>query len=118
MPEKMNANQLQEGLQTKLLGRNIIFFREIDSTNKWAKDLAIDGAQEGTVVIAETQTKGKGRMDRRWLSPKGGLWFSIILRPTLRPSETVKLNFVAGLAIVKVLQSIHHYIIWPFCFCL
>ncbi|MGD8566353.1 MAG: biotin--[acetyl-CoA-carboxylase] ligase [Candidatus Bathyarchaeota archaeon] len=101
----MKVNQLQEGLKTKLLGRNIIFFHEIDSTNKWAKDFAIDGAQEGTVIIAETQIKGKGRMDRRWFSPKGGLWFSLILKPKLRPSETVKLNFVAGLAVVKVLQE-------------
>ena len=105
MSAKIRVNQLQDGLRTKRLGRRILFSREIDSTNEWAKELAMNGAYEGTVVIVETQTAGRGRLGREWVSPTGGLWFSLILRPKLRPSEAVKLTFVAGLAVVKALRE-------------
>lgn len=105
MSAKLNVNQLQNGLRTRRFGRSILFSREVDSTNKWAKELAIYGASEGTVAIAETQTKGRGRLDREWFSPTGGLWFSLILRPNLSPTEAVKLTLVAGLAVAKVLRE-------------
>lgn len=105
MSAKIRVNQLQDGLDTKRLGRSILFSREIGSTNEWAKELAMNGAHEGTVVIVETQTAGRGRLCREWFSPSGGLWFSIIFRPKLRPSEAIKLTFVAGLAVVKVLRE-------------
>lgn len=105
MSAKLNVNQLQDGLRTRRFGRNILFSREVDSTNKWAKKLAIYGAGEGTVTIAETQMKGRGRLDREWISPTGGLWFSLILRPKLSPTEAIKLTFVAGLAVAKVLRE-------------
>ncbi|MDI6905460.1 MAG: biotin--[acetyl-CoA-carboxylase] ligase [Candidatus Bathyarchaeia archaeon] len=105
MPAKIKVGRLQDGLRTKRLGRSILFSREINSTNEWAKELAMYGAREGTVAIAETQTRGRGRLDREWISPTGGLWFSLILRPKLRPTETVKLTFVAGLAVAKVLSE-------------
>jgi len=106
MSAKLNVNQLQNGLCTRRFGRSILFSREVDSTNKWAKELATYGADEGTVVITETQTKGRGRLDREWISPTGGLWFSLILRPKLSLTEAVKLTFVAGLAVAKVLREI------------
>jgi len=102
---KIKIDRLQEDLHTKRLGRSILFSREVDSTNEWAKESAMYGAQEGTVVIAETQTKGRGRLGREWISPTGGLWFSLILRPRLCPAEGVKLTFVAGLAVAKVLRE-------------
>ena len=105
MSRKIRVNRLQAGLRTKHLGRSILFSREVDSTNEWAKELAMYGACEGTVVIAETQTRGRGRLGREWVSPTGGLWFSMILRPKFRPSEAVKLTFVAGLAVAKVLRE-------------
>ena len=105
MSAKLNVNQLQNGLCTRRFGRSILFSREVDSTNKWAKELATYGADEGTVAIAETQTKGRGRLDREWISPTGGLWFSLILRPKLNPTEAVKLTLVAGLAVAKVLRE-------------
>jgi BirA family biotin operon repressor/biotin-[acetyl-CoA-carboxylase] ligase len=106
VPTKIKAGQLQDDLRTKRFGRSILFSHEIGSTNKWAKELAMYGAQEGTVVIVETQTEGRGRLDREWVSPTGGLWFSLILRPRLGPAEAVKLTFVAGLAVAKVLREI------------
>jgi BirA family biotin operon repressor/biotin-[acetyl-CoA-carboxylase] ligase len=105
MLRKLSVNQLQDGLRTRRFGRSILFSREVDSTNKWAKELATYGACEGTVAIAETQMKGRGRLDREWFSPTGGLWFSLILRPNLSPTEAVRLTFVAGLAVAKVLRE-------------
>jgi len=102
---KIRVSRLQDGLRTKCLGRSILFSQIVDSTNDWAKELAMYGAYEGTVVIAETQTNGRGRLGREWVSPSGGLWFSLILRPKLHPIEAVKLTFVAGLAVAKVLRE-------------
>ena len=98
-------DRLQEGLGTKRLGRNILFSCSVGSTNEWAKELALLGAAEGTVTIAETQTAGHGRLGREWLSPEGGLWFSVVLKPKLRASQAVGLVFVAGLAVAEVLRE-------------
>jgi BirA family biotin operon repressor/biotin-[acetyl-CoA-carboxylase] ligase len=102
-----NVDRLKEGLRTKWVGRKIFFRHSVDSTNNWAKELAKLGADEGTVAVAETQTAGRGRLERRWFSPKGGLWFSVVLRPKLETSETVKLVFVAGLAVAYVLRELY-----------
>jgi len=113
---KLNVDRLQEGLRTKCFGRNIVFLREVGSTNDFAKELAGYGAVEGTVVVAETQTCGRGRLGREWVSPKGGLWFSIILRPELKPAEAVRLVFVAGLAVAQVLHETYGLSVetkWP-----
>jgi len=104
---KIRVDRLQEGLRTKRLGHSVLFSREVGSTNDLAKELAKHSAEEGTVVIAETQTAGRGRLGREWLSPSGGLWFSVILRPKLRPAEAVKLTFVAGLAVAEVLREMY-----------
>ena len=101
----MNVNRLQEGLRTKRFGKRIVFLREIGSTNDYAKELANYGADEGTVVIAEKQTAGRGRLRREWISPKGGLYFSVVLRPKLGAVDAVKLVFVAGLAVAQVLRE-------------
>lgn len=103
----MNVNRLQEGLRTKRFGKRIVFLWKIGSTNDYAKELASYGAEEGTVVIAETQTAGRGRLGRRWISPNGGLYLSIILRPKISVVETVKLVFVASLAVAKTLNELY-----------
>jgi BirA family biotin operon repressor/biotin-[acetyl-CoA-carboxylase] ligase len=107
MSAKINVDKLQEGLHTKQFGKWIVFLREVGSTNDYAKELANYGAPEGTVVIAETQKAGRGRLGREWVSPKGGLYFSIVLRPKLIASEAVGLVFVAGLAVAKVLNEVY-----------
>jgi BirA family biotin operon repressor/biotin-[acetyl-CoA-carboxylase] ligase len=101
----LNVNKIQDSLCTKYFGRNILSSHRVNSTNKWAQQLAVFGAPEGTVVIAETQTTGRGRLNRKWISPSGGLWFSIILRPKLRPADAVKLTFMTGLAVAKILRE-------------
>ncbi|MEM2368471.1 MAG: biotin--[acetyl-CoA-carboxylase] ligase, partial [Candidatus Bathyarchaeia archaeon] len=107
MPTNIKVEKLQEGLKTRLVGKYIFFAHEVGSTNDWAKELAELGAPEGTVAIAETQTSGRGRLGRKWISPKGGLWFSIILKPKLEPLETVKLVFLAGLAVAETLRELY-----------
>jgi BirA family biotin operon repressor/biotin-[acetyl-CoA-carboxylase] ligase len=112
----MNVDRLQEGLRTRRFGRNILFLREVGSTNDLAKELAGYGADEGMVVVAETQTFGRGRLDREWFSPVGGLWFSVVLRPELKTAEAVRLVFVAGLAVAEVLRELYGLMVetkWP-----
>jgi len=112
----MNPSKLQEELQTRWVGQNIVFSHMTASTSDLAKELAAAGAAEGTVVVAETQTCGHGRLGREWISPVGGLWFSTILRPRVEPSDGGKLVFVAGLAVAKSLRELYNLSVttkWP-----
>lgn len=91
----------------RLFGKNMYHFSAIDSTNSMAKRLAEMGESEGTVVTAEVQTEGRGRGDRKWASPPGGLYLSIILRPELPVESAGGLTLVAGVAVVKVIRSMY-----------
>jgi BirA family biotin operon repressor/biotin-[acetyl-CoA-carboxylase] ligase len=102
---KIRPDKLQEGLCTKRFGRRVLFSREVGSTNEWAKELAKLGAEEGTVAVAATQIAGRGRLGRKWISPEGGLWFSIVLRPKVRVAEAIRPVFVAGLAVAEALYE-------------
>jgi len=80
-------------------GRTIHYYDSVDSTNTVARQLALNGAAEGTAVIAETQTRGRGRLGRAWVSPPfRNLYLSIILRPPLAAAEVAQITLVAGLA--------------------
>ena len=103
-------------LHTKLLGRKIIHFEDIPSTNNEAKRLAIEGAEDGTIVVSEAQGAGKGRLSRGWFSPKGkGIWFSVILRPNFLPQDAPKCTLMAAVAIVRAARKfdIQVGIKWP-----
>jgi biotin-[acetyl-CoA-carboxylase] ligase BirA-like protein len=101
----IKLEKFQVSLCTKRFGRRVFFSREVKSTSDWAKKLAKMGAEEGTVAVAQTQTGGRGRLGREWISPRGGLWFSIVLRPDQKASEAAKLVFVASLAVAEVLHE-------------
>ena len=89
-----------------IIGHEIIYFDKIDSTNKEAKKLADNGAGEGTVLIAEEQTKGRGRLNRSWTSaPYENLLMSIIFRPALPSSKIFLLTMIASVALVKALKK-------------
>ena len=80
--------------------------QEVTSTNAEARSLAVSGAPEGAVVIAESQTAGRGRLGRRWSSPAGrGLLFSVLLRPTLPMSDVHLLTLVVGCAAAQAIES-------------
>lgn len=104
MSPKIKPDKLQENPRTKRFGKKVFFKHKVSSTNEWAKELAKLGAQEGTVAVAETQTAGHGRLNREWISPEGGLWFSIILRPKALASKAIQLVFVVGVAVAEVLR--------------
>jgi len=116
MSTRINVDKLQMDLYTRRFGRRIFFLREADSTIEVAKQLADYGAEEGTVVIAKVQTAGRGRMGREWISPEGGLYFSVILRPKISPAEAVRLVFLFGLAVAQALREMYSLkakIKWP-----
>lgn len=95
--------------------KKIIVFDEIPSTNSEAKKLARKGEEEGTIVIARIQKKGRGRFDRLWESPEGGLYLSIILRPNCPPNKATVLTLVTSLVISKTINSydLSSNIKWP-----
>lgn len=99
------AHEIREGLETRVFGKqDIVYFQETDSTNLRAKSLADRGAPEGTVVIAESQTEGRGRRGRTWFSPAGeGIYVSVILRPALSPNEASRLTLLAAVAAAETL---------------
>lgn len=95
--------------------KKIIVFNEIQSTNSKAKELARKDEEEGTIVIARIQKKGRGRYDRLWESPEGGLYLSIILRPDCPPNKATLLTLVTSLVVSKTINSynLSSDIKWP-----
>ncbi len=102
-PETAIPGEIKQGLTTRSVGKQIHFFARIDSTNIAARKLAELGAKEGTVVIAGSQSKGKGRMGRLWQSPPGNLHTSIILRPQIPPTSAPQVTLMAAVATAKVI---------------
>ncbi|MGB5884334.1 MAG: biotin--[acetyl-CoA-carboxylase] ligase [Desulfobulbales bacterium] len=89
-----------------MVTRNIIRLDVTDSTNSVALEVGRQGAAPGTVIVAETQTGGRGRLNRSWLSLPGmGLYFTIILRPRLAPDQLPKVTLAAGLAVCKAVET-------------
>ena len=107
-PDVLHADDLLARLgKTKVIGRDIRVFEQTTSTNDVVEKLARDGVKEGVVVFAESQTKGRGRLGRVWTSPtRKGLWFSILLRPNLRPQETTQLTVAAAAAVWRAIHSV------------
>jgi BirA family biotin operon repressor/biotin-[acetyl-CoA-carboxylase] ligase len=106
-PDALLADDLLARLgKTRVIGRDIQVFEQTTSTNDVIERLARDGVREGVVVFAESQTKGRGRLGRKWISPaRKGLWFSILLRPNLRPQETTQLTVASATALRRALVS-------------
>ena len=106
-PDLLHADDLASRLgKTAVIGRDIRVFQETSSTNDVIERLARDGIKEGTVVFAESQTKGRGRLGRKWLSPPNkGLWFSILLRPALRPQDATQLTVASATAVRRAIQK-------------
>lgn len=105
VPDSLLPELVQAGLATDILGKDIRHFMKLESTNDYAKTIARD-ATEGTVVVAEVQKKGRGRKGFDWVSPHGGIWMSIILKPSIVPADASRLTLVGGLAVVDSLKSI------------
>lgn len=117
-PDALLADDLLARLgRVRAIGRDIRVFEQTTSTNDVIEKLARDGVKEGVVVFAESQTKGRGRLGRKWMSPtRKGLWFSILLRPNLRPQETTQLTVASATALrraIKTVSGLSAEIKWP-----
>ncbi len=94
-------------LDTSSFGRQFHFFDQVGSTNDVALQMGLEGCPEGTVVVADSQTRGRGRMGRSWASPRGlNLYFSLVLRPDAPPWKVPCLSLVAGTAVVEALDLV------------
>jgi BirA family transcriptional regulator, biotin operon repressor / biotin---[acetyl-CoA-carboxylase] ligase len=117
-PDLLHADDLMAQLTGPLVvGREIAVFQETTSTSDIVDKLARDGVKEGMVVFAESQTRGRGRLGRRWHSPPGkGLWFTVLLRPDMRPSAATRFVIAAAVALCRALREtagVQPEIKWP-----
>ena len=105
-PDILFAEDIQHRLGKTVIGRQVLVYEKTASTNDLVEKLALDGAAEGVVVFAESQTRGRGRMGRSWASPRGkGLWFSTLLRPKLPLSSVARLTIAASVAIARAIRE-------------
>jgi BirA family transcriptional regulator, biotin operon repressor / biotin---[acetyl-CoA-carboxylase] ligase len=106
-PDKLYPWEIERHLSSRFVGRSIEYKEILDSTNATAFRLALDGAQEGSCVVAEQQLTGRGRLMRKWHSPFGkNIYISVILRPSIHPSQVYPLTFISSLAVCDLLSSI------------
>ncbi|MBS4215881.1 biotin--[acetyl-CoA-carboxylase] ligase [Neobacillus rhizophilus] len=116
-PEKITADEIRLGLTTEFIGKNIHYEETVESTQKIAHRLASENVPEGTVVIAEEQISGRGRMNRPWHSPKyTGIWMSLILRPNVPLTKAPQLTLLTAVAIVQAIEEVtglNPEIKWP-----
>ncbi|MDI7741382.1 biotin--[acetyl-CoA-carboxylase] ligase [Lysinibacillus fusiformis] len=117
-PDRVDAASIASFLTTERFGQTIHYFEECATTQTIAHELARKGAQDGTVVIAETQTDGKGRMSRPWESTKGkGIWMTVIIKPDVLPHQAPQFTLVAAVSIVNAIKSLYSnftpVIKWP-----
>ena len=117
MNDPIDIDALKRDLAGSLFGIHLHYYASLESTNSLAKSLALDGAPEGTVIVADEQTAGRGRMGRTWLSPGGGgLLFSILLRPSIPPEQLFALTMMLAVSAAETLEreTAHHAKIkWP-----
>ncbi len=105
-PDRLNSCEIGHGLETEVIAGEIYCFDEIDSTNNYAKKLAQEGCPDGTVVTAEKQTAGRGRLGRDWSSPgERGIWMSVVLRPPIHPEQAQLITLGASVAAAKGIKA-------------
>jgi BirA family biotin operon repressor/biotin-[acetyl-CoA-carboxylase] ligase len=107
VPDKLLPEEVLQGLQTRRFTGPVHHHETLNSTNDLAKELAVRGAPEGTVVVAEAQTGGRGRLGREWDSPPGvGLYVSLVLRPMLPPLELPQITLTTAVAVVRAVRRV------------
>jgi BirA family biotin operon repressor/biotin-[acetyl-CoA-carboxylase] ligase len=116
-PDLLTPSEIKPILKTKWIGKTIHHFHTLDSTNSKAYQLALDGAEEGEVVVAESQEKGRGRLGRQWFSPPFlNLYLSVILRPKISPHQASLITLMAAIATADAIQKFSGFlplIKWP-----
>lgn len=104
--EHITKEKILQYLETETMGKEILCFRKVFSTNSIAKFLANHSAAEGTVLISEIQTKARGRSGKKWEAPDGGVWMSLILRPNVPTARIGLITLATGVAIAKSIRSL------------
>ena len=104
--EKLLPWEITANLKTKVIGKRVHYFEEIDSTQNFAQQIASDEKENGAIIIAEKQTSGRGRLNRKWTSPKGGISFSIIIHPKFDVSSSTLIPILCAVALSKSIKSI------------
>jgi BirA family biotin operon repressor/biotin-[acetyl-CoA-carboxylase] ligase len=105
-PDLLTPSEIKPLLKTKWIGKKIHYFQSLDSTNSQAYQLALNGAEEGETVIAESQERGKGRLGRHWFSPPFlNLYLSVVLRPNLSPHQASLITLMAAVATADAIQK-------------
>lgn len=115
-PDIINEMRIREYMNTKWMGKNIIYLPVTDSTNTQAKRLGEEGAEHGTLVVTQCQTAGRGRRGRSWESPEGNIYFTFILRPDVEVSRASMITLVSALALAKAIEKVtglNTQIKWP-----
>lgn len=116
-PDKLLPTEISYGINTKFIGRKIYYFDAVSSTMDVAFQFGIKGAPEGTLILAEAQTKGRGRLGRSWISPKyKGIYLSLLLRPKILPNQTpilTLLSAVSACEAIKTVTGLDPQIKWP-----
>ena len=104
---ELSMESIKRGLKTDLIGQRIVYYSSLGSTNELLKGLAAQGAPEGTLVIADEQTAGKGRLGRKWLAPPGtSLLLSLLFRPDFAPNQAQRLTMICSLAIADAIEGL------------
>ncbi len=105
-PDLLTPSEIKPSLETKWMGKTIHHFRTLDSTNARAYRLALNGAEEGEVVISESQDMGRGRLGRQWFSPPSlNLYLSVILRPNISPHQASLITLMAAVAAAEAIRE-------------
>ena len=104
--EKLLPWEIIRDLKTENIGKRVYYFEELDSTQNFAQQIAADKKENGTIIIAEKQTSGRGRLDRKWTSPKGGIWFSLIIHPKFDVSSSTLIPILSAVALSKSIKKI------------
>jgi BirA family biotin operon repressor/biotin-[acetyl-CoA-carboxylase] ligase len=117
LPDRLIPAEIKLGMETEVIGGEVISYNRVDSTNDVAYELAEKGLREGSVVLSDEQTRGKGRHGRAWASPPmGGIYMSCILRPRMAPSEIARITLLAAVAVARAVRSctgLEASIKWP-----
>ncbi|NBI30504.1 biotin--[acetyl-CoA-carboxylase] ligase [Chengkuizengella marina] len=104
-PEPLDVSRIISALNTRCMGLKIKYLQEVDSTQTMAAEMVKKGEEEGTVIIAEQQTDGRGRLGRKWFSPPGtGIWMSMILKPQIPLQFIHQLTLLISVAICRVIK--------------
>ncbi len=107
-PDILSSAELMSRMNTQWAGRKVYFKQELDSTNEYAKYLAEEGKDHGSLVVANAQTAGKGRRGREWASPAGeAIYMSLILRPEFSPNNASMLTLIMALAVADTISQLH-----------